>query len=364
MEFRDYYKTLGVERNASEAQIKSAYRKLARKYHPDVNPNNKDAERRFKEINEAYQVLSDREKRKKYNELGADWERGATEEEVFRRYAQAGGPEFGGTAGGFSDFFERFFGNLGGGLGGGQRAGFQQFDFGDEFARTTRARGRDLESEVKISVRDAVHGARRRLELTSEDQCDVCGGSGMTAHQETRGRTRIIRSAEPCAKCGGRGSIRVHRTLEVTIPPGMSEGARLRLKGQGGRGSRPDQNGDLFLVTHVDPSGPFVLNGRDVRAQLPVWDYEAALGADVTAPTLDGKISLKIPPGSQSGRVLRLKGRGLPSRAKEPAGDLLYELKVLAPTDMTEEERRLLEQFAEQRRARAVADPRAELMRG
>jgi len=364
MEFRDYYKTLGVERNASDAQIKSAFRKLARKYHPDVNPNKKDAERNFKEINEAYQVLSDPEKRKKYDELGADWERGATEDEVFRRYAQAGGPEFGGTTGGFSDFFERFFGNLGGGSGGGPSRGFQQFDFGDEFAGTARTRGRDLESEVKISVRDAVHGARRRLELTSEDQCDVCGGSGMTARQETRGRTRIIRSAEPCAKCSGRGSIRVHRTLEVTIPPGVSEGSRIRLKGQGGRGSRPDQNGDLFLIMHVEPSGPFVLNGRDVRAQLPVWDYEAALGAEVTAPTLDGKISLKIPPESQSGRVLRLKGRGLPARAKEPAGDLLYELKVLAPTDMTEEERRLLQQFAERRRARAVTDPRAELMRG
>jgi DnaJ-class molecular chaperone len=363
MECRDYYKTLGVERNATGAQIKSAYRKLARKYHPDVNPNNKDAERQFKQINEAYQVLGDPEKRKKYNELGADWERGATEDEVFRRYAQAGGPEFGDSTGDFSDFFERFFGNLGGGLGGGASRGFQHFDAGGEFAGTERARGRDLESEVKISVHDAVHGTRRRLELTSEDQCDACRGTGMTARQETRGRTRIIRSAEPCAKCGGRGSIRVHRTLEVTIPPGMSEGSRIRLKGQGGRGSRPDQNGDLFLITHVEPSGPFVLNGRDVRAQLPVWDYEAALGAEVTAPTLDGKISLKIPQESQSGRILRLKGKGLPAHAKEPAGDLLYELKILAPTDMTEEERGLLQQFADRRRARAITDPRAELMR-
>ena len=362
MEFRDYYKTLGVERNASEAQIKSAYRKLARKHHPDVNPNNKDAEQRFKEINEAYQVLSDPAKRKKYDELGADWERGATEDEVFRRYARSGSRDSGSTTGDFSDFFESFFGNLGG-LGGGPSRGFQQFDLGEEAARAARARGRDLESEVRISVRDAVRGARRRLELTSEDQCDVCGGTGVTARQETRGRTRIIRSAEPCTKCNGRGSIRVHRTLEVSIPAGMSEGSRIRLKGQGGRGSRPDLNGDLFLIAHVEPSGPFALSGRDVRAQLPVWDYEAALGAEVTAPTLDGKISLKIPAESQSGRILRLKGRGLPARAREPAGDLLYELKVLAPTEMTDEERRLLQQFAERRRARAIADPRAELMR-
>jgi DnaJ-class molecular chaperone len=359
MEFRDYYKTLGVERNASDAQIKSAYRKLARKYHPDVNPNKKEAETRFKEINEAYQVLSDPEKRKKYDELGADWERGTSQDEVFRRYAQSAGPESSGAAGGFSDFFERFFGNLGG-----ANRGFQQFDVDDQFGGAAHTRGRDLEAEVKISVRDAVRGARPRIELTSEDLCEACGGSGMTARQETRGRTRIIRSAEPCPRCGGRGLVQVHRTLEVTIPPGMSEGSRIRLKGQGGRGSRPDQNGDLFLIAHVEPSGPFALSGRDVRARLPVWDYEAALGAEVTAPTLDGKISLKIPAGSQSGRVLRLKGKGLPARAKEAAGDLMYELKVLAPTDMTEEERGLLQQFAERRRARAVTDPRAELMRG
>jgi DnaJ-class molecular chaperone len=363
MEFRDYYKTLGVDRNATEAQIRSAYRKLARKYHPDVNPNNKDAERRFKEINEAYQVLSDPEKRKKYDQLGADWERGAPEEEVFRRYAQSHGSEFGAAGAGFSDFFERFFGNLGGGFGSAAGRGFQSFGLGEEFGGSAAARGQDLESEVRISLREAVHGTRRRLELASEDQCDVCGGSGVIARQETRGRTRIIRSAEPCAKCNGRGIVRTHRALEVSIPPGVGEGSRIRLKGQGGRGSRPDQNGDLFLVIHVEPSGPFVLSGRDIRAQLPVWDYEAALGAEVTAPTLDGKVSLKIPPGSQSGRVLRLKGHGLPSRAGEPAGDLLYELKILAPTDMTDEERRLLQQFADRRRARAVADPR-ETMRG
>jgi DnaJ-class molecular chaperone len=364
MEFRDYYKTLGVERNATAVAIKSAYRKLARKYHPDVNPNNKDAEKHFKEINEAYQVLSDPEKRKRYDELGADWERGATEDEVLRRYARAGGDQFGGAPGDFSDFFDRFFGGLGGGQRGGF-AGFQEFDLGEQLAGSEgrASRGRDVHSDVTISLRDAVHGARRRIELTSEDQCDVCGGSGMRARQEVRGKTRIIRSAEPCPKCGGRGVIQARRTLEVTIPPGMSEGSRLRLKGQGGRGARADQSGDLLLVTHIEPSGPFTLNGRDVRCQLPAWDYEAALGAEVTAPTLDSKISLKIPAGSQTGRVLRLKGRGLPARGKEPAGDLLYELKVLAPTELTEEERQLMQQLAERRRARKVADPRAELMR-
>jgi DnaJ-class molecular chaperone len=363
MEFRDYYKTLGVERNATQAAIKSAYRKLARKYHPDVNPNNKDAEKQFKEINEAYQVLSDPEKRKKYDELGADWERGTSEDEVLRRYARAGGAQFGGAPGGFSDFFEQFFGGLGGGHGGG---GFShEFDLGDRFAAGGGAptRGRDVESEVTISLRDAVYGARRRIELVSEDLCAMCGGTGMTARQEVRGKTRIIRSAEPCPQCGGQGIVRARRTLEVTIPSGMSEGSRLRLKGQGGRGTRPGQNGDLILVIHIEPSGAFALNRRDIRCQLPVWDYEAVLGAEVTAPTLDGKISLKIPSGSQNGRVLRLKGRGLPAHGKEPAGDLLYELKVLAPTDLTDEERQLMQQLAERRRARKIADPRAELTR-
>jgi len=365
MEFRDYYRTLAVERNASEAQIKSAYRKLARKYHPDVNPNNKDAEKRFKEINEAYQVLSDPEKRKKYDELGADWERGATEDEVLRRYARAGGAQFGGGPRDFSDFFESFFGNLGAGFSRGRTHGFQEFDLGDEVEGGTRTpnRGRDVVSEVRLPLHEAVRGGRRRLELASEDRCDMCGGSGMRA-QETRGRIRIIRPAERCPKCGGLGATRGSRSLEVTIPPGVSDGSRLRLKGQGGRGSRAEHNGDLFLIVRIEPSGAFVLDGRDIRCVLPVWDYEAALGAEVTAPTLDGKISLRIPSGSQSGRVLRLKSRGLPARGKEPAGDLLYELKVLAPTDLTDEERRLMQQFAERHRARGVVDPRAALMRG
>jgi DnaJ-class molecular chaperone len=369
MEFRDYYKTLGVERGASAAEIKSAYRKLARKHHPDVNPNNKDAEKRFKEINEAYQVLSDPEKRKKYDELGADWEHGIPQDEVFRRYARsspgASGPGFGSAqAGGFSDFFESFFGGLGGGPG---RGGYQEFNFTEGFdGRTGRGSGRahDLEATVAIPLHDAIHGATRRLEMIAEDQCPTCGGTGLRAHQEQRGKTRIIHSAEPCETCGGSGVVRARRTLEVSIPPGMADNSRLRLKGQGGKASRPELNGDLIITIHVEPGPGFSLVGRDVRCNLPVWDYEAALGADVTAPTPDGRVALKIPVGSQTGRVMRLRGKGLPARGKEPAGDLLYELRVLAPTDLTNEERDLLQQLADKRRARGVADPRAELGRG
>ncbi|HZO82779.1 MAG TPA: J domain-containing protein [Candidatus Binataceae bacterium] len=362
MEFRDYYKTLGVERSASDAEIKSAYRKLARKYHPDLNPGNKEAEQRFKEINEAYQVLGDPAKRKKYDELGADWERGISEEEMRRQYGWAGGVGAGRGAGarggGFSDFFEQFFGGFGAGRGfGGARArrGFAGYEFTE-----TPPRGNDAEAEVEVTLREAAHGTRRRITLDTEDGCAQCGGSGLVAREERSGKTRIIRSAEPCPACDGRGTIPTRRSLEVTIPPGVVDGTRIRLRGQGGRGPRP---GDLYLTVRLKPDRVFSVSGRDVRCELPVWDYEAALGAEVTVPTLDGRISLKIPPESQSGRVMRLRGRGLPGRGGEPAGDLLYEIKVLAPTNLTDEERRLMRDFAERRRARALPDPRAELLR-
>jgi len=167
----------------------------------------------------------------------------------------------------------------------------------------------------------------------------------------------------PCPTCGGAGVIPTPRTLEVTIPAGANDGTHLRLKGQGGRAPHPDLNGDLFLTVRIEAKPPFSVAGRDVRCELPVWDYEAALGAEITAPTAaGGKISLKIPGGSQTGRVLRVRGKGIPARGKESAGDLLYELKVLAPTDMTAEERALMQQFADLQRARSVPDPRAEII--
>jgi DnaJ-class molecular chaperone len=369
MEFRDYYKTLGVERSATAAEIKSAYRKLARKHHPDVSSNKKDADRLFKEVNEAYQVLGDPAKRKKYDELGADWERGTPQDDVYRRYAQAGadGPGFETSgAGGFSDFFERFFGGIGAGAGGAP-GGFQDFDFGAApgARRSTRSarRAPDLEAEAVISLQDAVAGAKRRLELATDETCDVCGGTGLRpAQSDRRMNSRVM--AEPCEKCGGQGVVRTRRTLEVAIPPGMSDGSRMRLKGQGAKGPKPELNGDLFITIKVQPGPGYVLNGRDIRCNLPVWDYEAALGAEVAAPAPSGKIALKIPANSQSGRVMRLRGKGLPARGKDPAGDLLYELRVLAPTDLTDEERQLLARFAALRKARDIADPRADLLAG
>jgi DnaJ-class molecular chaperone len=357
MEFQDYYKTLGVERTATGKEIKSAYRKLARKHHPDVNPGNKDAEKRFKEINEAYQVLGDPEKRKKYDLLGADWERGAAEEDLRQRYARQGGAS-GTESADFSDFFSSFFGAGGPGRG---RSGFGPFDTHDFTMREARAP--DLEADVQITLAEAAKGTKRRLELTAQDDCPVCKGTGMIMQEERMGQARVVRSAKPCTRCGGSGLIPSRHTLEVTIPPGSVEGTRIRVAGQGGRGPRPELNGDLFLTVRLLPDRVFKVAGRDLRCELPVWDYEAALGAEVTVPTLDGRVSLKIPPASQTGRVMRLKGKGLPGRGKEPAGDMLYELKVLAPTDLTDTERTLLTQLAEKQRERHVPDPRAALLR-
>jgi DnaJ-class molecular chaperone len=367
VEFKDYYKVLGVERSASEAGIKSAYRKLARKYHPDVNPNNKKAEAQFKEVNEAYQVLSDPEKRRKYDQLGADWEHGLDQEEILRRYAASQGGQgahgAGFDAGDMSDFFSQFFG-FGESPFTARRTGpgnFQSFSFG---AKPRPQKAPDLSADVRIALEEAMKGTKRRLELNAEDECEVCGGTGMVAAEEKQGKVRLIRSAQACPNCGGSGVIPGHRTLEVSIPPGVTEGTRIRLKGQGGKGPRADLNGDLFLNVRIEPHPVFSVAGRDLRASLPVWDYEAALGAQVTAPLLGGgKVSLTIPAESQTGKSLRLKGRGIPGRGAEPAGDLLYEIKVLAPTGLTSEERSLMEQLAEKRKARGVPDPRAELMR-
>jgi DnaJ-class molecular chaperone len=368
MEFQDYYKTLGVERTASDKEIKSAYRKLARKFHPDVNPGNQDAEKRFKEINEAYQVLGDTEKRKKYDELGADWERGAAEDELRRRYAQQGGPSGGFRAGpgaeDFSDFFASFFGGMGGRSMGGRRGrstgseGFNDFGFAPREQKAP-----DLTAEIQLTLTEAAHGTRRRLELTAQDDCPVCKGAGMVMQEERMGQARVVRSAQPCSRCNGTGIIPNRRTLEVTIPAGTTDGTRMRLAGQGGRGPRAELNGDLFLNVRLQPDPIFKVNGRDLRVELPVWDYEAVLGAEVTVPTLSGKLSLKVPAGSQTGRVMRLKGKGLPGRGKDSAGDLFFELKVLAPSNLTEDERALFRELAEKERQRGAPDPRSELLR-
>jgi curved DNA-binding protein len=327
MEYRDYYKILGVERAASADQIKTAYRRLARKFHPDVSKE-KNAEERFKEVQEAYEVLRDTEKRAAYDQLGADWKSG----QQFRPppdwgsgYEFSGGPQPGGRrprSGGaragngefeqadFSDFFSSLFGGgspfAGAGAGAGAHAG----------ARSSQ----DHHARVEISLEEAFKGTTRTFELR-----------------------------RPEARADGNVEMGTH-TVRVTIPAGVTEGQLIRLAGQGGGG------GDLYLETHILPDRLFQLEGRDVTLTFPVAPWEAALGAPVTVPTLSGAVEMKVPAGSQTGQKLRLRGRGLPGSTP---GDQYVQLKVVLPSAGTPEAKALYEEM----RAKLQFDPRADLKR-
>lgn len=315
MDYKDYYKILGVDKNANEKEIKSAFRKLAREHHPDVNPDDPQAEARFKEINEAYEVLSDSGKRAKYDQLGSDWQRWQRSggrpgdfdwsqwttapggERVHVRY---GAPEdledlFGG-GGPFSDFFNSIFGGLGGSAR--RTGGFGGFDY-----QPQPLRGQDLEHEVEISLAEAYQGT-----------------------------TRVL------TKDG--------RRLEVKIPPGAKTGTRVRIRGEGGSGGGSGQAGDLYLKVKVAVDPRFQRDGDDVHATVPVDLYTAVLGGEVIVPTLAGDVKLKIPPGSQNGRIFRLRGKGMPRlRQASEYGALYARLDVRLPTTLTSKQRELFEQL-------------------
>jgi curved DNA-binding protein len=318
MEYKDYYKILGIDKKATEKEIKSAFRKLARQHHPDVNPDNPQAEARFKEINEAYEVLGDPEKRVKYDQLGADWHRwqragGRPGDFDWSRWATAtggGGPHvrYGtpedledllGRGGAFSDFFTSIFGGLGGGTR--RSGGFGGFD-GYEF-RSQPRRGQDLEQEIEISLAEAYQGTTR---LLSKDG----------------------------------------RRLEVRIPPGARTGTRVRVRGEGGGGMAGGQAGDLYLRVKVARDPRLERNKDDLNTTVPVDLYTAVLGGEVRVPTLAGDVKLKIPPGSQNGQVFRLRGKGMPRlRRSTEYGDLYARLDVRLPTKLTPEQRELFKQL-------------------
>lgn len=305
MKFKDYYKTLGVDPGASTDEIRRAYRKLARKYHPDRSEE-ADAEERFKEIGEAYEALKDPEKRKQYDQLRAGGWRGGEDFEPppgwsggFQgaRGQARGGQGFGGgfSGGDFSDFFESLFGGgLGGmgGIGGGRRQ--------------ARAKGRDVNATVEIDLDTAYHGGKRRITLD-------------------RGGQR--------------------QSLEVNIPAGVTPGRKIRLAGQGEPGPGGGPAGDLLMEVRISPHPLFELDGRNVLVDLPLAPWEAALGAEVRVPTLGGKVTMNIPAGSSSGKKMRLKGRGLPGK---PAGDQIVNLKVVVPEPKSDRERELYEELAEE----------------
>jgi curved DNA-binding protein len=328
VQFRDYYDVLGVARTATEDQIKSAYRKLARKYHPDVNPGDKSAEEKFKEINEAYEVLSDADKRKKYDELGPNWKAG----QDFRPPPNWEGANvefgdfgdfFGGGRGasGFSDFFESLFGGRRGPRRG---AGFAM-------------RGQDVEAEIPLTLEEAHRGVKRTITLQVTETCPDCKGSG-------------VKDAKTCPTCRGAGAIRRPKSLEVIIPAGVRDGSVIRLPGQGEPGSSGAPAGDLFLRVRLQPHRLFDIVGEnDVQIELPVAPWEAALGAKIPVPTLDGPVEMKIPAGAQGGQRLRLRGQGL-NRRGGGRGDEYVKLKIVIPPKLAPKEKELFEKLAAESR--------------
>lgn len=304
--YKDYYQLLGVERSASTEEIARAYKKLARKYHPDLNPGNTEAEDKFKEINEAHEVLKDPEKRKLYDQLGHNWQHG-------QQFQGAPGFEnmnfnFNGQSfngGGFSDFFEALFGQA---AGGGRRGGFGPDPFGNFSGR--QRRGRDLEAELPLSLEDALKGGKRSITLP-----------------------------------GAQGQ----RTLEVNVPAGIREGAKLRLAGQGDSG--PGGAGDLFLRIKYVPDARFAVEGDNLLYDLPLAPWEAVLGGKVRVPTLEGEIELNIPAGTSSGRKFRLRGRGMGNDAAR--GDQMVRVMIKAPDALSDEERALWQSLAEKSAFRA-----------
>ena len=331
---RDFYQVLGVARTASADDIKKAYRRLARQYHPDLHSGAKksEMEKKFKELNEAHEVLSDPDKRKKYDQYGAQWEQAEAFEEA-RRQSGAEGFSWqtsGGGAGAeaFSDIFENLFG-------GRSRAGA---------GRGFSMPGEDLETEVNLTLREVLSGVTRRLSLREPVTCSSCRGTGAL-----RGRT--------CPTCLGSGSTTESKTIEVKIPAGVQDGTRVRVAGKGQPGPNGGKPGDLYLHVVIEPDLIFRRQGSDIHVTLPVYPWEAALGAEVMAPTLTEPVRVKVPAGSKAEGKLRLKGKGLPS-ATGGNGDLFLILQIVMPPSITDEEQVLFERL----RRGTHPDPRAELL--
>ncbi len=334
----DFYEVLGVKRDAGAKDIRQAYRRLARKLHPDVNPGDKQAEERFKEVNAAYEVLSDDDSRRKYDRYGEHWKQADQIEEMERRGFRHGGQPSGGPGGGSFEFNTNDLGDLGGlgdlfgrgGGGGGGGAGI----FDSIFRRAAgRQRGQDVEHAVRITLDEAYNGATRTIEVRDRvEECRICGGQGTLA-----GAT--------CHACRGSGNAAPVRRIEVTIPPGVDTGTRIRVAGKGGTGANGGSPGDLFLRVEVNAHPRFERRGDDLHVDVDVPVADAALGGEVGVPTLKGRtLMLNVPAGTQGGRVFRLAGQGMPRRSGG-YGDLHARVRLVLPEPLTAEQRALFEQL-------------------
>ena len=342
---QDYYAILEVSREATAAEIKKAYRRLAMKYHPDRNPGNKEAEEKFKEIQRAYDVLSDEQKRAAYDRYGHAGVDGAA----------------GAGAAGFDDFAEAFsdiFGDL---FGGGRRGRSQVY------------RGADLRYQLEITLEEAAHGTTKTLRIPTTETCDTCHGTGARPGTQPRvcptcggvGQVRMQQGffsiqqtcpechgsgsivADPCPDCGGAGRVRRTRTLEVKIPAGIDTGMRLRQSGYGEAGINGGPPGDLYVEIRIKPHPIFQREGDDLHCEMPISITTAALGGEIDVPTLDGIAKLRIPPGTQTGKVFRLRGKGIRNVRNQGVGDLLCHVVGETPVNLTERQKELLREFEE-----------------
>jgi molecular chaperone DnaJ len=342
MSKRDYYDVLGVAKNASEAQLKKAYRRLAMKYHPDRNPGDQSAEEAFKEAKEAYEVLSDPQKRTAYDQFG--------------HAGVSAGAGTGAGRGGFGDIFEDIFGDIfGGGRGGAGRS----------------YRGADLQYNLELTLEEAVFGTESKIRIprlvtcktctgtgakpgTQPQTCSTCGGVGQVRVQQgffsiqqtcprCHGRGKII--THSCASCHGKGQIEEQRTLSVKVPPGVDNGDRIRLSGEGEAGPHGGVAGDLYVQVHVKPHRLFTRDGNDLNCDVPVCFTSAALGGEMEIPTLDGRVSIRIPPGTQTGKVFRIRSKGVRPVRGGVQGDMLCKIHVETPVNLTKRQKELLEEL-------------------
>ncbi len=358
MSKRDYYEVLGVQKTATQDELKKAYRKLARKYHPDVNKDNPEAAEKFKECSEAYSVLSDEEKRAQYDQFGhAAFENGGAGPGGFGGF---GGQGFGGA--GMEDIFDMFFGGQG-------RSGMGR--------NTGPRRGADLRFDLEISFEEAAFGVEKEIALQRSEKCSHCNGEGaepgskvetcpdchgtgfIRVTQNTmfgqmvnerpcskcHGEGKII--SQPCRECRGTGTVKNVKKLKVKVPAGVDSGSRLRVAGEGEAGLKGGPTGDLYVYLYVKPHKFFERDGTTIMCEVPINIVQATLGDEIRVPTLDGQVTMKIPEGTQPGRVMRIKGKGVARLRGGGRGDQLVRIKVVVPTKLTEKQKEALRSFAE-----------------